>query len=299
MQKFISFLIAVLLFPTGLFAQSLEKDIQTLTDNFNGTAGVYVYHFPSGIEIAINADTLFPTASMIKIPIMLTVFDRIARDEITLDSTLYYYSDSIHYPYKGGDALSRFQDGEDITLGKLMAHMLTFSDNHASLWLQELAGSGTAINTWLDNHGFTATRMNSRTPGRENNWERYGWGQTTPREMAQLLRGIYDKRWFSPFWSETMYRFLCRTFWDGEALSQIPPYVQVASKQGAVSASRSEVCLVNAPHGDYLFCVITKSQKDVRWTEDNEGYVLIRNISRLLWNSFEPDHDWQPPELDR
>ena len=28
--------------------------------------------------------------------------------------------------------------------------MITFSDNHASLWLQDVAGGGTAINSWLN-----------------------------------------------------------------------------------------------------------------------------------------------------
>jgi len=52
--------------------------------------------------------------------------------------------------------------------------------------------------------------------------------------------------------------------------------------------------LVNAPSGDYVFCVITKNQKDTSWEYDNEGYVLIRNISKLLWNYFEPESEWKP-----
>ena len=56
-----------------------------------------------------------------------------------------------------------------------------------------------------------------------------------------------------------------------------------------MSASKSEVLLVHAPSGPYLFCVITADQADTRWAADNAGYVLIRDISRLLWNTFEPD----------
>src|SRR5690606_3453124 len=96
--------------------------------------------------------------------------------------------------------------------------------------------------------------------------------------------------------SERIYRNLTRIYWDGEALSQIPPYVQAASKQGAVNKSRSEVVLVNAPLGDYVFCVITKNKQDESWTSDNEGYVLLRNISALLWKHYEPESDWQPAE---
>ena len=83
-------------------------------------------------------------------------------------------------------------------------------------------------------------------------------------------------------------------YWTGEALSQLPPTVQAASKQGAVDQSRSEVVLVNAPSGDYVFCLITKNQQDESWTYDNEGYVLLRRVSALLWRHFEPDHRWTP-----
>jgi beta-lactamase class A len=91
-----------------------------------------------------------------------------------------------------------------------------------------------------------------------------------------------------------MYRALTRIYWNDEALSQLPPAVQAASKQGAVNRSRSEVVLVNAPHGDYVFCVITKNQQDESWTHENAGFVLLRQVSRALWHYFEPDSPWQP-----
>jgi beta-lactamase class A len=55
------------------------------------------------------------------------------------------------------------------------------------------------------------------------------------------------------------------------------------------------VVLVNGPSGDYVFCVITKNQKDESWGYDNEGFVLLRRVSKLLWNYFEPQSVWQPP----
>jgi beta-lactamase class A len=171
--------------------------------------------------------------------------------------------------------------------------MITTSDNTASLWLQGLVG-GATINEWLGAHGFDSTRVNSRVPGREDARSRYGWGQTTPREIAELLVMIRQEKAVSPAASQEMYRHLTRIYWNAQALSQLPPWVQVASKQGAVDRSKSEVVLVNAPSGDYVFSVITKEQEDERWVEDNEGYVLIRKVSALLWKTFEPKHPWTP-----
>jgi beta-lactamase class A len=172
--------------------------------------------------------------------------------------------------------------------------MITTSDNTASLWCQSLAGTGTAINEWLGQNGFTHTRVNSRTPGREENRLHYGWGQTTPREMAELVVKVREGRVISARASERIYRNMIRIYWDSKALSQIPPYVQAASKQGALDDSKSEVVLVNTPHGDYVFCVITNHQQDTQWNSHNEGYILLRNVSRLLWNYFEPGSNWKP-----
>ena len=172
--------------------------------------------------------------------------------------------------------------------------MITTSDNTAALWLQSLAGTGTVINQWLADHGFDSTRVNSRTPGREASRATYGWGQTTPREIARLLVMIREGRAVSPAASQEMYRILTRIYWNGVALSQLPPWVQAASKQGAVDHSRSEVVLVNAPSGDYVFSIITKNQEDDSWAPDNAGWVLIRRLSALLWQYFEPHHPWSP-----
>lgn len=271
--------------------KALTAKLETLVKNFKGDAGIYVRHLKSGKTVAINADTIFPTASMIKVPITIGVFDQIEKGALAYDTLLTYYDSLL---YAGEDILGSFKSGEKIYLPKVLMLMITTSDNTASLWAQHLAGTGTAINAWLGKNGYSFTRVNSRTPGREGARLKYGWGQTTPREMAELLVAIREGRVISPRASERIYRNLIRIYWDSNALSQIPPYVQVASKSGAVNQAKSEVVLVNAPHGDYVFCVTTKNQQDERWAVDNEGSVLIRNVSKILWNYFEPDSKWKP-----
>ncbi len=268
----------------------LEK-LKDLSKGFRGDVGMYVRHLKTGQTAALRADELFPTASMIKVPILLKIFDRIEKGELDYHAEL-VYDDSLLYP--GEDILGAFKDSAKIAFSKVVMLMITMSDNTASLWLQQMAGTGAAINEWLAVHGFDSTRVNSRTPGREADRQKYGWGQTTPREMAEMLVMIREGRAVSPAASEEMYRILSRIYWDGEALSQIPPFVQTASKQGAVDRSRSEVVLVNAPSGDYVFCVITKNQEDTSWKTENEGFVLLRNVSRALWNYFEPTSGWTP-----
>jgi beta-lactamase class A len=67
-----------------------------------------------------------------------------------------------------------------------------------------------------------------------------------------------------------------------------------------VNAAKSEVVLVHAPSGEYVFCVIAKNQQNKGTEYDNDGYVLIRDVSRMLWQHFEPDSTWQPePDAKR
>ena len=276
--------------------EKLQKKLEEVIEDFDGDIGIYVYNLRTKQKAAIRADELFPTASMIKVPILISIFKKI--EENTLNySDKYIYNDSLLY--EGEDILGSFKSGEEIVLSRLVLLMITMSDNTASLWLQELAGTGTTINAVMEDLGFPGTQVNSRTKGRKMDYQKYGWGQTTPREMAELLIGIREGKIVSQSASEEMYRVLCNIYWNSEALSQIPPYVQAASKQGAVNQSRSEVVLVNAPSGDYVFCVITNNQTDTSWEYDNAGFVLIRKISKLLWEYFEPEQPWEPADPQR
>lgn len=264
--------------------KKLQEKIETLVKGFNGEIGVYVKDIKRNKIVSINADSIFPTASMVKIPILIGVMDKITKGELSYNDEL-FYKDSLLY--EGEDLLGSFRNGEKIELGKVMMLMLTMSDNTASLWLQSLAGTGARINQILDSMGFTITRVNSRTPGREEDRTRYGWGQTSPREMATLMEKIYNKQVVSPDASIRMMRVLSRNYWDQHSLSAIPPTIQVFSKNGAVNASRSEVLFVNAPRRPYVFCITTKNNKDESWTPDNEAWKLARKISALLWKHFE------------
>ena len=272
---------------------ALEARLQQLVDPFQGTVGIYVRNLKTGRYAAIRADELFPTASMIKVPIMLTLFQQIQDGRLGWLDTL-TYRDSLLYAGED-DLLGKLRDSTPVPLAQVAMLMITTSDNTASLWLQKLVGTGTVINAWLVGHtastrpGSTHARPDGRRRARS-----YGWGQTTPREMAELLVMIREQRAVSPAADQEMYRMLTRIYWNGEALSQVPPWVQAASKQGAVDHSRSEVVLVNAPSGDYVFSVITKGQVDSSYAGDNAGYVLLRKVSALLWSSFEPRHPWTP-----
>jgi beta-lactamase class A len=264
--------------------KKLQQQIEALIKGFNGDIGVYVKNLKTGKIVSINADTVFPTASMVKIPILTGIMDKINKGELQYHQEL-KYRDSLLYA--GVDILGSFKDTERIELSKVMMLMLTMSDNTASLWLQSLAGTGTRINQLLDSLGFEYTRVNSRTPGREDNRRIYGWGQTSPKEMATLMEKIVNGEIISKERSAQMLRLLGRNYWDEYAISQIPSDVFVASKGGAVNETRSEVLFVNGKDARYVFCICTKNNKDQSWNSaTNEAWELTRKLSKHLWDYF-------------
>jgi beta-lactamase class A len=261
----------------------LEKALIDLTAGFKGNIGFYVKNLKTGKTASYHADTVFPTASIVKVPIMIGIMDKMEKGELEYHQPL-VYKDSLLYP--GEDILGSFKSGEIIQLSKVMMLMLTTSDNTASLWLQSLAGTGTRINELMQGLGLSQTRVNSRTPGRESFRTQYGWGQTTPAEMGRLMEMMVNRELLNGHASDKMLKLMSRNYWDEEALSAIPAGVFVASKSGAVDASRSEVLYVNGARAPYIFCVFTSNNEDKTWKEDNEAWVLTRKMSALVWNHF-------------
>ena len=263
--------------------KKLQKKISALIQGFHGDIGIYIKNLKNNRIVSIHADTVFPTASMVKMPILVGIMHKLNSGELDYHQTL-RYRDSLLYA--GEDLLGSFKDTEKVELGKVMMLMLTMSDNTASLWLQSLAGTGTRINELMDSLGLDSTRVNSRTPGREMNRANYGWGQTTPKEIATLMEKIVRGEVISKERSAEMLRLLGRNYWDQQAISQIPSDVFVASKNGAVDASRSEVLYVKGRGADYIFCICTKNNQDKSWQNANEAWTLTRKISKLVWDRY-------------
>jgi beta-lactamase class A len=294
-MKFKLLILFIFITTTTTFAQTDKKltvQLQNAINSFHGQVGIYLQNLKTGKTVAINADTLFPTASMIKVSIQCGLMDKIEKGDLKYNQKL-VYRDSLLYA--GEDILGSFKDKDTIQLSKVAMLMITMSDNTASLWLQKLVG-GDYINSWLQQNGFKVMRVNSRVAGREAIRKVYGWGVSTPYEMCRLFTMIRRGEAVSPAASERMYRNMGRIYWDEKALSQIPPYVHTISKQGAVDESRSETVLVNAPHGDYVFSIITNHNTDQSWGATNEAGLLIKKVSALLWQYFEPASTWKPAD---
>lgn len=268
--------------PPGLIRE-MERKIEI----FHGEVGLYFKNLTTGETITISAQDTFPTASLIKIPIAIHVFNKIEKEEVGyLDKWI--YRDSLSYG--GAGYLQFFKDSTSLNVKDLVHLMLTVSDNTAAIWLTKNLGKGDAINVLMDSLGLYVTRMNSYSIGREAFWNRYGWGMTTPEEMGTLMEKIFLKQILTPESCEEIYRILTHSYWDGYAPSQVPMTMSVASKTGALNDYRAEVACINTPKFDYIVCIITNHNEDKRWVKMNEADKLIIELNQMIFDYYHPDY---------
>ena len=77
-----------------LFGQKIDSKLQNKLEEtiqgFNGDIGIYVKNLRTGKTVSINSDTVFPTASIVKVPILLGIMEKMQKGELAYDSTLVY-----------------------------------------------------------------------------------------------------------------------------------------------------------------------------------------------------------------
>ena len=117
-------LLFILFSTSAAFAQTdakLTAKLQDAVKGFNGQVGIYVHNLKTGKTAAMNADTLFPTASMIKVSIQCGLMDKIEKGEMQYNQKL-VYRDSLLY--KGEDILGSFKDKDTIEVSKVALLMI-------------------------------------------------------------------------------------------------------------------------------------------------------------------------------
>ncbi len=131
-RKLLLILTVLILHPRSGFSQHPDKKLEALlrplVDTFHGVAGIYVKNLRTGREVAINADTLFPTASIIKLPILVGIFDKIAQGAYTYEQPLVYRDSTAK---KGSGLMQFFKDSVPDTRPRCQPATIWVGPDHA------------------------------------------------------------------------------------------------------------------------------------------------------------------------
>ena len=112
-----------------------EKLLACITEDVE--FGIAVLHLESGKETQINADTIFPTASVFKVPVMVEVYRQAGAGRFDLNDRLALQT---HHKTLTSGVLLHLQDGLQPTIRDLTNLMNIVSDNTATTMLMELVG---------------------------------------------------------------------------------------------------------------------------------------------------------------
>jgi beta-lactamase class A len=250
-----------------------------------GIVGVAVIDLATGDTLAIRGDEPFPTASIIKVPVLVEVFHQVEHGRLHLDDPIVLL-DVDKRP--GSGLLQHLSAPLQLTVRDAALLMIALSDNTATNLLVDKVGIR-SVGVRMDSLGLPRTKLHSKVFDRASSIApdssaRWGLGVTTPNEMARLLAMIYRGEAVSPEASKEMMRMLRAQFYGEGIPRYLPPGTTVAHKTGSINESRHDCGIVSSrePQRDYVLCVLTKENRDTSWRIDNEAHVLIADLARIV-----------------
>jgi D-alanyl-D-alanine carboxypeptidase (penicillin-binding protein 5/6) len=291
----------LLLITCPAAAQSLAERIEPLIAAHEGEVAVAVKHLTRGDSFSHKADEPMPTASLIKLPIMVEAYRQAAEGKLALSDTVTFKDDD---KTPGSGVLStHFSSGATFSLRDAIRLMIAYSDNAATnLVLAKIglpATNETMEKLGLSNtkiHAFVFRQASSIAPERSR---QFGLGSTTASEMIRLVEMIQAKKVVTSEACDAMLDHL-RACQDKRLSKLLPTGVKVAHKTGSVAAVRTDAGIIEGKSGPIAVCVLTRNNKDQRWTDENAAEVLTSKIAKAVYDHFEADatlaHD-RPQQL--
>ncbi|MCS6866262.1 MAG: serine hydrolase [Gemmataceae bacterium] len=277
--------------PAGAGASDLETRIAPLVKDHKGRVAVAIKHLKTGETYFHNADERLPTASLIKLPIMVEAYWQAREKTVDFEKKLTLTKDD-KVP-GSGILTAHFSEGTTFPLKDAIRLMIVFSDNTATNMVLDQIGLA-ATNRRMDKLGFKNTKVNAKvfkgstTSLDPEATQRYGLGSTTAREMIGLLELIETGQVVSPEACQDMLRHL-KACDDRDKLPRLlPPGTVVAHKTGAVNAARTDAGIIYLPSGPVAVCVLTNDNADKSWSRANAAEVLIATIGKEVYDHFTP-----------
>ena len=271
-----------------LAATPLETSVRARIADFPGNVFLYAKNLDTGASIGIRESEPVRTASTIKLPILLAVFDAVARGEAKWTEPL---TVAAAEKVSGSGVLaSEISDGVRLPLRDVVHLMIVLSDNTATNMVLERF-SADAVNAFLDKLGFKTTRALRKVRGKTaSGWsaagklpenEKYGLGVTTPRDMVGMLEKLERGEVVSPEASREMIGILKRCQ-DDTGIRRRFGGVPVANKTGALDALRADAGIVYSAGGRIAMSITVDGMPEADYRPDNPGSVLIADLAKML-----------------
>jgi len=256
--------------------QSLADAVSARADQFGGNVGYIIKDFRSGQVASANSGGTFPSASLIKFPILCAAFQAVEERKLSLGTPITLQRGD----KRGGSGILKLTlAGTVYTNRELLEAMIVHSDNTAAELLIRQLGYDYLQKTFarLGLHDTVITpdgfRLTSRRVTEDN--------ITSPRDMAYLLEKIYKRELVSAEASEQMLDIMKHQKLRDRLPRFLPIGWEIAHKTGLLRRACHDVGIVFSPRGDYLICVLTSH--DVTYKTAKR---FIASVGRITFDFY-------------
>jgi len=245
-----------------------------------GTVGISTTQLDSRRHFGELEDELFPLASLVKLPILVALFDEVRAGRVDLAERVTYRR-AMRVP--GSGVLHDLDEGLAPTVRDLAMLMITISDNTAADLLFERVGRERVEQVMRD-VGAPSVRIPfsilelfqelTDSPGagydalREKLRASAGSGgraivaeqsvRATPRDICRIFERLELRSILDPASCDAVLDILKRTKTDTRIPALLPKGTVVAHKTGTIRTVRCDAGIVYAPNGAYAIAILSK-----------------------------------------
>lgn len=250
----------------------LENRLKSLTASYPSLKpSIYVWDYESGKYADINAQKVYPTASIIKIPVLIQLFKAIEMGMIKLDDKI---AMTEYYKSEGSGSLQFKGVNSVYTVDDLARVMITESDNSATNMLMDATGGMNAMNQSLRKWGMKETRVNDWLPDLQ------GTNVTTSKEMAAMLYNIDNPNFLTLNSREKIVDYMSHVHNNRLIQAGLPASAIFIHKTGDIGKMLGDAGIVYTPNGKKYIVVMLVN----RPYNSPLGKDFIVKASSLVYN---------------
>ena len=266
--------------------QSIEDFIKhRLNRSWAREVTVYYRELNDGPWFAIGNTEKFRPASLLKVPLMISVLKQAETDPALLRKKVRF--DDREIAALPNPVTKALQFGRTYTVEELLEQMIVYSDNIATYLLDNVVDLDILRQTYRD-LGLPNPYSRLSSPPVVVAASDY---MISAYDYAAFFRILYNASYLSKQMSDKALRLLTKTDFKTGLIAGVPPHIKVAHKWGThLSGPNNETkqlhdCgIVYYPEHPYLLCIMT-SGSSLEYLDDAIGAV-----SRAVYENIDKQH---------
>lgn len=277
--------------------EAVQRELAELADRHSGELAVAAVNLATGEEVRWNAEAIFPTASVIKLPILVELLRQAEAGTVSLDDRITLTEDD----KRGGSGiLKAFEAGLRLSLRDAATLMIVLSDNTATNIIIDAVGGPDPVNSAMEQLGLGTIRLHNRIDFELIGGDVRRLGESSAQDMCRLVHGIAEGTVFGQAVSAEVQAVLAQQQYLDQAprYVEVSPYaaelgldpsIQVANKTGFFTGTRADAGFFRfRGGGGFAYTMFHHGSKDESFLPEAEGAVLHGLAGKALVEHWWP-----------